>query len=54
MYYRFFREAIPFDVLEIQNGKYSIPKGDITNFKGINTIAEGIVNDKKFIFDWSE
>jgi len=54
MYYRFFREAIPFDVVEIQNGEYTLPKGYINNFKGINTIAEGIVNDKKFIFDWSE
>ena len=54
MYYRFFREAIPFEALEIQNGKYTIPKGYINKFKGIEIMAEGFVNNKRFIFDWAE
>jgi hypothetical protein len=54
MYYRFFREAIPFDALKIKNGKYSIPDGEMNKFKGIETIADGITDNKTFIFDWAE
>ena len=53
MFYRFFREAIPFEALEIQNGKYNIPKEFPEKLSGINLITEGIVNNEKFIFDWT-
>jgi hypothetical protein len=54
MYYRFFREAIPFDALEVKNGKYTIPNVEKIKFSGIETIAEGITNNKTFIFDWAK
>lgn len=53
MFYRFFREAIPFEALEIQNGKYTIPEEIPKKLSGINLITEGILNNEKFIFDWT-
>ena len=60
-YHFFFRRMIPINLIEVRDAKYEdfiinkssiskiFPKGN--SDKGINTICEGILNNKSFTYD---
>ncbi len=59
MYFRFFKEAIPFEPLSL-NG-WAVKSLNINScsdllpgkFKGLDTICEGILNDGEYSYDWT-
>lgn len=60
LYYRFFREAIPFEFLTLE--KLKIKKIKIKKIQdlspnknyGLDVICEGVLNDESFTYDWTK
>ena len=54
LYFRFYREAIPFQFLSFNKKYLSINRiSKELHLEGLNTISKGILYDEKFIFDWT-
>ncbi len=54
LYYRFFREAIPFYFLSNKNNYlYAFPSKEISHTEGLDVICDGILYDGDFIYDWT-
>ncbi len=55
LYYRFFREAIPFNFLSNKNNYlYAVPPEEISHEDGLDVICDGILYDGDFIYDWTD